>query len=591
MIWLVASYIFFLRFPNNYNSPNFFGEDGSIFTANYVDHGFWGTLLQTFNGYYIWGIYLLVELGHIFNTVFHQGQFINLPVSYAVVSYGFWGLCAALPIVLLRSYLRWPYLVLLAALICFVPAPGWDYQIIGTFGNFKFIYVYIAFLLILYRLRINKNSWKVVPVDVLLLICGYTNVTVYPMLLLLLLPYRHEIKQSWKQPLVLLRHNKGLISLTCLGIALVPQLIVIKVDGIPKVPGYLYGPFDHQRAVEILLHRPYLYSVTHAFTKHMTDFLAIGGFAIFLLIVFLLRSRRTNVAVVFGLATICLTTALFVINRPGVSQFFFGYKAGGPAQFFFTQNMIFYVVAVILLSSLIAKLRPQAFKAAVFLLFAIVVLGQFADSSSFGRNDFMQRNVGTIYANARQSCSTQHGNTVSFPIYPTKTQVYTGIDRSMVCTPALNDYQPTEIDLGLDSTNAQYLALGSDPQSRFTQTFVSSQPKLNGIDLYVSTFATTISTPYRLQLYDQTCHKLLRSVNIAVSRLDDNQYTNITFSPLNDSTDKTYCFTVAPKVSHVTTPIAVWLSTKDYPQGTTTVGGKQVTTDVVFRPLYNPQVR
>ena len=72
-LWLLVSYLFFRRFPNNYRQPNFFGEEGYIFSKNIIHHGFWRALLTTFNGYYIWGLYILEKISFVINDLFYGG--------------------------------------------------------------------------------------------------------------------------------------------------------------------------------------------------------------------------------------------------------------------------------------------------------------------------------------------------------------------------------------------------------------------------------------------------------------------------------------------------------------------------------------
>src|SRR5258708_23281277 len=66
-LWLVASYLFYRRFPANYLQPNFYAEDGTVFAKNILNYGFWQSLLTTFNGYYIWGLYILEGIAFILN--------------------------------------------------------------------------------------------------------------------------------------------------------------------------------------------------------------------------------------------------------------------------------------------------------------------------------------------------------------------------------------------------------------------------------------------------------------------------------------------------------------------------------------------
>ena len=149
---LIGAFIFFMRFPNNFYEPNFYAEDGSIFLLNIERYGFMGALLTTFNGYYVFGMYLLEGIGYVINLLTF-GHFIDLARSFAITSYLFLGAVCALPILLFKN--KWGFLTtfLVFILSVFIPMPGYDYAIIGTIGNLKFIFVYLAFLLMIYRDR------------------------------------------------------------------------------------------------------------------------------------------------------------------------------------------------------------------------------------------------------------------------------------------------------------------------------------------------------------------------------------------------------------------------------------------------------
>lgn len=591
--FLTSAFVWYLRFPNNYRSPNFYAEDGFIFTKNLLEHGLWRSLGITFNGYFVWGQYLLTDFGILINRLFYGSSFIQLPRSYALVSYGFLAGLAVLPMLLLRKYLSWPYLMLLAAFITMVPVPGSDYAIIGTLGNFKFAFVYIALLLTLYRLREKSNSRKLYVVDAFLLVCGYTNVTIYPLLLVLIVPYWKIIRVGWKRPLRLLQDNPGLVSLVVLGLLLIPQLIVVKVYGIPKLPGYLDSPFQVNRLAEVVLHRPYLYSVVYGYNKHFTDPRAVLGLIGFLISAGLLRGRRATLSIWLGIGTIALTTALFVLNRPGISSFFFGYQASGPDQFFFTQNIIFYLVCVLLLSNLAWRLSRRYLQIAAAIVVIIVVLGQYRQAGSYGANDFMHHDVGTIYADARKACTGADKTTIDLPIYPDKTQRFRAVPRKLACTRELANYQPDEVDLGITPYQNAYLGLGTADSTRVTQTFVSAQPQLSGIDLHLATFgASTLHTPYMLTLYQADCSTKLRQVRLPLARIRDNAFAPVEFAPVASSRNQTYCFTVRPTSEKLKTPLAIRFGAPgSYPAGETKVAGVPGESDVVFRLLYRERIR
>src|SRR6266576_6505487 len=79
IVWVLAAIIFYWRFPNNLAYPNFYAEDGSILGRNILQHGFLSAPMTTFNGYYIWGLYLIESVGFILNNLFYHGQLIDLP--------------------------------------------------------------------------------------------------------------------------------------------------------------------------------------------------------------------------------------------------------------------------------------------------------------------------------------------------------------------------------------------------------------------------------------------------------------------------------------------------------------------------------
>jgi len=228
-LFLLSSYLFYKRFPNNFSEPNFYSEDGTIFIDNLIHNGLIGSLLTTFNGYFVWGIYILGELGLGITWLLGDNEFTNIPRALALVSYAFLGFTAILPVLLFRKYFKIEVLLLIALLTTFVPLVGWDYAVIGTLGNLKFVFVYIAFLLLIYRHLLPEGSKKIYVVDAALVVCAFTNVTVYPMLLFALLRYIPLLRKvsQWKQLLT----TPSFISSLVLGVILLSQLIVIYING------------------------------------------------------------------------------------------------------------------------------------------------------------------------------------------------------------------------------------------------------------------------------------------------------------------------------------------------------------------------
>lgn len=587
-VWLLCSYIFYRRFPNNYTQPNFFGEEGSVFANNIIHHGFWTALNTTFNGYYIWGIYILEKIAFIINSIFYGGEFVNLPRSFALVSYGFLGGVVALPVLLLRGYVKLTALIITVLLCLYVPMVGWDYGIIGTLGQFKFAFIYIAFLLLIYRNNLPAGSNKVYAVDIGLLISAYTNITVYPMLFFALIRYWPEVRGGdyFNKVKKLLLSDRTAQSLVILGILLLPQLLVIHQDGVPKIPGYLDGPYNYHRTIEIFISRSYLYGLLFPINKFLNDLIVVVLFATFLALAWK-TVKKYRPMFIFGIATILLATLLFVIKRPGISAFYIGYKDAGPAQFFFPQNWIFDFIISVIFVSLVSRLKKFQLQFGVYLLAALFfVYIMTPRAGSYGRLDFESKKVGNIYANAQRQCDQDRSSqNLSITIYPTSDQHYNGLNRHQLCTPSVTNYQPEEVNLGLVPYGNNYIAdLGNS--RRFTQTFVSPQNNLNGIEVYFSTFMRRIGSPYDLKLMDKSCHQTIYTTHIHTKKIADNTFYTVPFPTINNSAGKTYCFSIAAAKPSAE-PLAVQLSSPNsYDEGAATLNGKVLDTDVVFSLHY-----
>jgi len=589
LVWLVAGFIFFRRYPGNFTQPNFYAEDGSVFGRNIIDHGLLRALGTTFNGYYIWGLYLLEKIGFVFNYLFFGNQFANLPRSFALTSYLFLGFMATLPLLLFKKYLRPQLIALIVVLAVFVPMTSYDYAIIGTLGNLKFAFTYLAFLLLVYRHLMPRDSKKVYLVDIGLLICAYTNITVYPMMLFALLRYlprdiRH-FRSTWRTYVRELLTDRTFQSLVGLGILLLPQLYVVKTYGVPELKGYLDAPFRFSRTIEIFVARSYLYSVLFPVNKLLSDGLVVALAVAVLGGGYWLAGKYRKIFV-FGILTVFLATFLFVIKRTGISDFYTGYHDGGPDQFFYAQNWIFSFVFSIVVIAAIDKLKTTRLRTGAYVVLGLIVaIVLVPKAGTYGRTDFMADSVGTIYAVAKQQCDGRQ-DSLQISIYPSSELKYTGLSRQRLCTAAVTTYHPQVVRLGLVPYNNKYLDdLGG--HHSFTQTFVSPQDNLDGVGVYFSTFLRKVRSPYTLTLYEKDCTTTVRSVRINTGKIHDNAFDTITFPVVTGAKDQTYCFRVSTARQDRVDPLAVQLSKPDqYPAGQAVINGAPSDQDVVFELHY-----
>lgn len=123
-----------------------------------------------------------------------------------------------------------------------------------------------------------------------------------------------------------------------------------------------------------------------------------------------------------------------------------------------------------------------------------------------------------------------------------------------------------------------------------TQTFVADYDNLYGINFLIRTLSSEQITPYTFRLMDEG-KRVLREVNLEVSRIKDSAYYEVSFEPLKDSANKKLSFSVEPTAEPVKTPLWLSLSKTDaYCQGEALINAVTSGRDVVFELVchYNP---
>jgi hypothetical protein len=574
-----AGLVFYLRFPNNYLNPNFYAEDGWVYAQNIVDNGFWRALTTTFNGYYIAGIYLLQGLGWVVAEVLFDGRLAAVPQSFAIVSYGFLGVCAALPVLLFREILPGPARYWLVLMATFVPMPLFDYGIIGTLANIKFIFAYVAVLLLMYRHFLPDRSRLFWVVDAVLVVCAYTTITVYAFMPFALIRYWTVVKRGG---IKVLRRTPSFFSLAASSAIMVFQLVVIKLEGIPPLPGFYDQPFKFSALIEVFAGRSVLFGYIYSFYGYLTDALALllllaltAGSLIF-------SPRRLRVLAGFSLVAALVTTALFVAKRSGVSLLFKDYGNGGPDHYFYAQNLIALVAGACLIQGIADRVRSRWLKVGIYTA-AFLLLLQVPLGSTFGANNFMADTRGTIEENLARACADNDKGAIEIKVYPQDPFVFRS-GRDQLCRPE---------NLQRQDRAKLYIAAAGDEviqnpgvNSQFSQTFKVPGDGFKGINLLLATYGLPVKDPYRFSLFESDCQTLIAEVRLRSIKITDNGYYPVTFKKQSYSSGKDYCFTVRAEkppnglmALRLTVPGA-------YSQGHLILDGQPAEKDVVFELIY-----
>jgi len=583
---LIASFIFYLRFPNNFIEPNFYAEDGSVYLHNIETSGFLHALFTTFNGYFVSGLYLLEGIGYVLNGIIFHGNFLDLSKSFAVTSYAFLGFVCALPVLLFHRYLKPAALLLIVLFSIFVPLPGYDYAIMGTIGNLKFIFVYVAFLLLIYRHLITEIHWKkFIIIDIAILICAYTNVVVYLLMPFALLRYRDLLRFD-KKKLVSLIKLRSFQNLIALGVLLLPQLIVVKLYGIPSIPGYLDTPYEFPATINLFMYRTYLFPFLPHLMNHLNDIIVVVMFVILNASLWIgMKGKRT--VYIFGMISALLITLLFVMNRTGVSALFATYLSSGPDQFFYTQNLIVAFLLSIAIVGIMSRIGDQRIRVTIYASALLFIAALYIPTAgSYGKNDFMQRTVKNAYINAQTACAKQNSSTVKLQLYPVLSDAFPlNEPRDRICTDELKAYVPDTEYLQMESQPGTYLP--DVASSSLAQTFTSNYDGLSGVSLTFLTYKRAVKDHYDLDIYSSNCKEKLRSIAIAPNAIVDTLSERINFPKIDSSKNKSFCLKLSLQGAE-TSPLAIALAKDNaYPEGTLTVNGVRRNDDAMLRLHYS----
>lgn len=417
LLVIAGALVFYLRYPFAFEAANFYAEDGKIFMKNLIEFGPVVGLFQLFNGYLIVGQYLVGVAALVINELLGSG-FVTLPKAMAVASYLFFGFVCVLPWILFRKRLGVALSFIVVVLLWATPLGSYDAAVIGTIGNLKFSFLFIAVLLVVYRNDelLCRYRWQFIVVDTALLLCVCTNIVAIGLLPLTLIRYRKAIAENIKKRSlgVLLKSlaTPGMATLLILALVAAVYIVIVYINGIPKQPGYLDQPLD-PRGLLPLTYRATAYGVFFPVNHLMTgvfEAIAVVG----LLAVFLISKYRMVTAVV--LTALTLNIIGFVYNRTGVTLHFLSFNDGAwPGHFFMAGTMIVIFGLGYMAKGVFKRLTISRRVYAVCASIAIFAL--VLPVTGFTRSNPYESTRPALAAEVERVCSTRDEE-VTIEIYP-----------------------------------------------------------------------------------------------------------------------------------------------------------------------------
>lgn len=395
-----------LRYPVYLTTPNFYAEDGTEFFQNANENGLLG-VLHTFNGYPIVGMRLMANVAYYFSLFPITKNLQVTAISFALVSYFFWSLLSFCTWLVLRKYVSNSLSILGSSLVLLTPLNGWNYAILGTIGNVKFGFLYIAFLLLLNRWKESKwtNFSKLVYV-----LCFLTN----PISIILLPGFVYSFDKKHFTITKFERYFVGILTITTL-------IIIYYAEKYPLPSNYSEGEWDFSKLIEVTMGRTLFFPFSSSLYQSYSEllFLLISLTIASILYVFPNKNLRYFI---FGVITSTTVSLITVYSRGGISVFYNDYLDPGPAQFFYAQNMMVVTSLIILIGGWkpLKKIIPghlvalYVFLALLFLVFNIRGIG----FNGLGENGKWQTEKGSINQNLLQLCDKRTPAVVDIPIMP-----------------------------------------------------------------------------------------------------------------------------------------------------------------------------
>ena len=434
MCFILTFGILFLRYPNAFFNANFYAEEGKFWLVSIMENGFFSSVFEKFNGYLISGMYTMVYIAYILNEFITQ-QFVYMPVFMAFVANVFFAAVVCTPILLFYKRLSPALLFLLAVFSSFVPLGGWDYAVIGVIGDMKFLFVYLAFILTLYRFSIKENEKKMFAVDGLLVLSAFTNLTVFFIVPVIYLNYLKRIirkEKSFKESL----KGRGVISALVMAAIFSAYAISIAIQGLSKPTNYLTEAYVFEKTVDIFIGTSYIQPLLRGVYHMMNDGIVIGILAVVLGLMFFFGKKQKHLLIyLFGIYSIFIATFVFVATRTGVHKYFNDYMGTAPSQFFYAQNIIFIFLLIFLIQDIISSKKLNKWlRWLVASVIIIALTSSIPFSGTFGHSKNMNKSlakIGTFEANLNRECKGPN-DLFEIPIYPNDKQ-FIVLTREIAC--------------------------------------------------------------------------------------------------------------------------------------------------------------
>ena len=340
-----AFVIFFARGPAAYLHPILYTEDG-VWTSLIYRRGFWHAVFHARPDYHVVGNVLGLWLGMQACELFCAGNILELPRTYAIVSYLFFAMTVSLPVLLLHKQLPPRHLLAVWLLGCFLPIGSSGIEILGRISNIGYAFVFIGFVLVWFR-NVAARTWlDFLLVDLGLLACVATNPICFALLPATVWPFLRRLIRE-RRPLMEVVRSPSMVSLAAL--ALLSAAVLVKPLTNKQRPNPPF-PLTPAVAVEMGVARNALFPLVWPVYEHLSTATSLLAAAAVIGCMARIGSREHRVVYAGGVGLLALTSLVLVALRPDLRRTVDDYHCTFPDRYYYGHNL----VAVLLLVTLAA---------------------------------------------------------------------------------------------------------------------------------------------------------------------------------------------------------------------------------------------
>lgn len=347
-----------LRTPYSFFEPIFLAEDGGNYFTEIAFDGFFAAVIRTHQGYFVFGNLILSGLSFVMDRIFFSDDVRRIPLAMALVSGLYFATLASLPLLLLRRRLSKAWLGCLALLLIATPLGEGDSAIIGRISNVGFSFVYLAVILIIYRIEVRPSGVPLLLCDLCLFVCANTNPVVYLLVPLAALPYF----DGWKDRKALLK-DQAFLSFLVLLVCLAAAGAYLAAHRPPGIVNVLSGSFVWKNAIEMLLAREFLYPLVFPIYPHLRDSSVILLTALIVLGIVWVTRRQTwaqNKTYAVAIAGFVVFSVVGAIFRPGLSIWLRNYQVQPLHTYFYGMNLVATLLVVLVCHDFFDKVHPTS---------------------------------------------------------------------------------------------------------------------------------------------------------------------------------------------------------------------------------------